>query len=175
VISTLTSLFVSFTITPTLAGLWHCARIGSRGVPSIGSVRSSTTFAPGIRSALCHGASATAGSWRSFAPGRSGSRWRWSARRRGRRVIPPVDRGEIFHSAHVSDRHPNSDRRERHVRSRAKDPRHVRYVREYRRRRSVRRPLWGFVSQNNVGQVHVWLKDGRKHSTDYWLTQFRAS
>jgi HAE1 family hydrophobic/amphiphilic exporter-1 len=24
-----------------------------------------------------------------------------------------------------------------------------------------------------VGQVHIWLKDGRKHSTNYWLGQFR--
>jgi multidrug efflux pump subunit AcrB len=32
----------------------------------------------------------------------------------------------------------------------------------------------GFVSQNNVGQVHVWLKDDRKHSTSYWVTQFQA-
>ena len=35
-------------------------------------------------------------------------------------------------------------------------------------------PFGGFVSQNNVGQVHIWLKDGRKHSTNYWLGQFRA-
>ena len=35
-------------------------------------------------------------------------------------------------------------------------------------------PFGGFVSQNNVGQVHVWLKDGRKHPTNYWLGQFRA-
>ncbi len=31
----------------------------------------------------------------------------------------------------------------------------------------------GFVSQQNVGQVHVWLKDNRKHSTAYWVTEFQ--
>ncbi len=31
----------------------------------------------------------------------------------------------------------------------------------------------GFVSQSNVGQVHIWLKDGRKHSTSYWVRKFR--
>ena len=31
----------------------------------------------------------------------------------------------------------------------------------------------GFVSQANVGQVHVWLKDNRKHPTSYWVTEFQ--
>ncbi|MGC2243660.1 MAG: efflux RND transporter permease subunit, partial [Candidatus Aquilonibacter sp.] len=31
----------------------------------------------------------------------------------------------------------------------------------------------GFVSQQNVGQVHVWLKDNRKHPTSYWVTEFQ--
>ncbi len=31
----------------------------------------------------------------------------------------------------------------------------------------------GFVSQQNVGQVHVWLKDDRKHPTSYWVTEFQ--
>lgn len=30
----------------------------------------------------------------------------------------------------------------------------------------------GFVSQANVGQVHVWLKDNRKHATSYWVSEF---
>ena len=34
-------------------------------------------------------------------------------------------------------------------------------------------PFGGFVSQNNVGQVHVWLNDNRKRSTTYWVGQFR--
>ena len=31
----------------------------------------------------------------------------------------------------------------------------------------------GFVSQQNAGQVHVWLKDNRKHPTSYWVSEFR--
>jgi HAE1 family hydrophobic/amphiphilic exporter-1 len=31
----------------------------------------------------------------------------------------------------------------------------------------------GFVSQANVGQVHVWLKDTRKHQTSYWVGEFQ--
>ena len=31
----------------------------------------------------------------------------------------------------------------------------------------------GFVVQGNVGQIHVFLADGRKHSTDWWVGRFR--
>ncbi len=31
----------------------------------------------------------------------------------------------------------------------------------------------GFVSQQNAGQVHVWLKDNRKHPTSYWVSEFQ--
>jgi HAE1 family hydrophobic/amphiphilic exporter-1 len=34
-------------------------------------------------------------------------------------------------------------------------------------------PFGGFLLEGNVGQVHVWLKDDRKHDTNYWVTQYR--
>jgi HAE1 family hydrophobic/amphiphilic exporter-1 len=35
-------------------------------------------------------------------------------------------------------------------------------------------PFGGFVVQPNVGQVHIWLKPNRRHSTEYWVNQFRT-
>ena len=94
--------------------------------------------------------------------------------RRGRRRVHSAGRSRRdLHSAHLSDRHADSDGRKRHLWARAT--------------RSSTRPdifantavagayaasFGGFVSQSNVGQVHVWLKDGRKHPTSYWLAQF---
>ena len=31
----------------------------------------------------------------------------------------------------------------------------------------------GFVLHGNVGQIHIFLKDDRKHSTDYWVVKLR--
>jgi HAE1 family hydrophobic/amphiphilic exporter-1 len=33
-------------------------------------------------------------------------------------------------------------------------------------------PFGGNVAQGNVGQVHIWLKDDRARSTDYWVSAF---
>jgi len=35
-------------------------------------------------------------------------------------------------------------------------------------------PFGGFVVQPNAGQVHIWLKPDRAHSTTYWVDQFRT-
>ncbi len=79
VISTLTSLFVSFTVTPTLAGLWALRshwkpwRVVDWFGDKFDDARTWYT-----RRACCRGASTTAGSWRSSAPARSCWRSRWS-------------------------------------------------------------------------------------------------
>ena len=35
-------------------------------------------------------------------------------------------------------------------------------------------PFGGFVTQGNVGQVHVWLKADRQYSTDHWVSEFKT-
>jgi hydrophobic/amphiphilic exporter-1 (mainly G- bacteria), HAE1 family len=35
-------------------------------------------------------------------------------------------------------------------------------------------PFGGFVTQGNAGQVHIWLRTDRRHSTDYWVAAFRT-
>ncbi len=34
-------------------------------------------------------------------------------------------------------------------------------------------PFGGNILQGNTGQIHVWLKADREHSTDYWVAEFR--
>ena len=138
VISTLTSLFVSFTITPTLAGFGRCVRIGSLGASSIGSARSSTMHETGIHSACCPGVSSTASWSRSFARARSPWRWRWSARRRRRRVHSAGRPRRNLHAADVSDRYADSDRREGRLRVAAAGAQDAGRLREHGRRGRVR-------------------------------------
>ncbi|MBV8596161.1 MAG: efflux RND transporter permease subunit [Candidatus Eremiobacteraeota bacterium] len=35
-------------------------------------------------------------------------------------------------------------------------------------------PFGGFLNEGNVGQIHLWLKDGRKQSTIYWVDWLRT-
>ena len=174
VIATLTSLFVSFTITPTLAGLWALRSHWKpwRAVEWFGerfddarnwytdrvlpwSLRHGTLVA-----AFCAGTFV-------FALALVGLGVV------GEEFIPPVDRGEIFIQLiypigtpiqtvekgtfaleqkilHTTDTFANTAVAGAYAAS-----------------------FGGFVSQSNVGQVHVWLKDDRKHPTDYWVRQFR--
>ena len=98
VISTLTSLFVSFTVTPTLAGLWA---LRSHWKPAELRRRVRATRSTALRDwytdRVLPWASITGGSSRSFAPPVSSARSAWSAFGLvGEEFIPPVDRGEIY-------------------------------------------------------------------------------
>jgi HAE1 family hydrophobic/amphiphilic exporter-1 len=175
VISTLTSLFVSFTITPTLAGLWALrshwkpwrvvdwfgnkfddlrAWYTQRALPwSLGHGRLVALF--------CAGTFALA-----IAMVGLGAV--------GEEFIPPVDRGEIFIQlmypigTPIQTVEKGTFGLEQKLLGTADTFANTAVAGAYAA------PFGGFVSQNNVGQVHIWLKDGRKHSTNYWLGQFRA-
>ena len=162
VISTLTSLFVSFTITPTLAGLWA---LRSHWKPWGVVERFGERF-DDLRSWYTD--RALPWSLASRPPGRgvlrgrpSCWRWRWSALGVvGEEFIPPIDRGELYIQLDLSDRHADRDGRKRAPSA-------------WRKRSSTRADTFantavagayaasfgGFVSQSNVGQVHIWLKD----------------
>ncbi len=144
VISTLTSLFVSFTITPTLAGLWALRshwkpwRVVDWFGAKFDDLRAWYTQRA-LSWSLGHGRLVAL-----FCAGTFGLALAMVARRRRRRGVHSARRPRRdLHPAHVSHRHADPDRRERHVRSRATDPQHARYVCEYCSSRSVRGPLWG--------------------------------
>jgi hydrophobic/amphiphilic exporter-1 (mainly G- bacteria), HAE1 family len=174
VISTLTSLFVSFTITPTLAGLWA---LRSHWKPW----RIVDWFGQGFDNArawytqrvlpwsldhgkfvalFCAGTFALAIAMVGFGAV-------------GEEFIPPVDRGEIFIQlmypigTPIQTVQKGTFGLERKILNTPDTFANTAVAGAYAA------SFGGFVTQNNVGQVHVWLKDGRKHSTSYWLTQFR--
>jgi HAE1 family hydrophobic/amphiphilic exporter-1 len=174
VISTLTSLFVSFTITPTLAGLWALRshwkpwRVVDWFGNKFDDLRAWYTQRA-LPWSLDHGrlvALFCAGTFTlAIAMVGLGAV--------GEEFIPPVDRGEIFIQlmypigTPIQTVEKGTFGLEQKILSTSDTFANTAVAGAYAA------PFGGFVSQNNVGQVHIWLKDGRKHSTNYWLGQFR--
>ena len=174
VISTLTSLFVSFTITPSLAGNW--ALKGHWTPPWF--IRKFEQGFSGVRSWYAHRALP------------------WALRMRflviafcllsfvgamllvpfgvvGSEFVPAVDRGEIF--AQIT--YPVGTPLSTATRAVLKLESEIRDLPDIDADTAVSggyaSPFGGFLLEGNVGQVHVWLKDDRKHDTNYWVTQYR--
>ncbi len=174
VISTLTSLFVSFTITPTLAGLWALRSHWKpwRAVDWFGArfddLRSWYTQRA-LPWSLEHGrlvALFCAGTF-VLAIGMVGIGLV------GEEFIPPVDRGEIYIQlmypigTPIQTVEKGTFGLEKQILDTSDTFANTAVAGAYAA------SFGGFVTQNNVGQVHVWLKDDRKHSTTYWLGQFK--
>jgi HAE1 family hydrophobic/amphiphilic exporter-1 len=174
VISTLTSLFVSFTITPTLAGLWalrshwkpwsfvdwfgrkfdqtrswYTQRVlpWSLGHPRLVAIFCGATF--GLALALVGFGIV------------------------GEEFIPPVDRGEIFIQlaypigTPIQTVEQGTFGLEQKLLSTPDIFANTAVAGAYSA------SFGGFVAQSNVGQVHIWLKDNRRRSSDYWVAQFK--
>ncbi len=174
VISTLTSLFVSFTITPTLAGLWalrsHWKPWGvvnwfgdrfdqarswytDRVLPwSLGHGRFVALFCAGtfVLALAFVGLGVV-----------------------GEEFIPPVDRGEIFIQLYYPIGTPIQTVKNGTFALESKLLGTSDAFANTAVAGAYAASFGGFVSQSNVGQVHFWLKDKRKHPTDYWVAQFR--
>jgi HAE1 family hydrophobic/amphiphilic exporter-1 len=174
VISTLTSLFVSFTITPTLAGLWALRShwkpwkiidgFGDRFDKTRGwyvervlpwSLKHSRFVA-----LFCAGTFL-------LALGLVG------LGAVGEEFIPAVDRGEIYLQlvypigTPLATVEKGTFDLERKVLS-TPDAFAITTVAG-----AYAASFGGFVSQTNVGQIHLWLKDDRKQSTNYWARELR--
>jgi HAE1 family hydrophobic/amphiphilic exporter-1 len=174
VISTLTSLFVSFTITPTLAAKW--ALRGHWKPPFF--IRGFTHGFERVRSMYAH----------RVLP--------WGLRHRvpfvalcfaslilalgliptglvGEEFIPAVDRGEIF----LQVTYPVGTPLTTVTTAVLKLERQIRTLPDIDADTAISggyaSPFGGFLAEGNVGQVHVWLRDDRKNSTYYWVSQYR--
>jgi HAE1 family hydrophobic/amphiphilic exporter-1 len=175
VISTLTSLFVSFTITPTLAGLWALrSHWKPWGVVEWFGRRFDATrtwytqrvlpwsLEHGRLVALfCAGTFVLALALVGFGVV-------------GEEFIPPVDRGEIFIQlvypigTPIQTVETGTFALERKLLDAPDVFANTAVAGAYAA------SFGGFVAQSNVGQVHIWLKDGRRHATSYWVEQFRS-
>lgn len=174
VISTLTSLFVSFTITPTLAGLWALKSHWKpwRVVDWFGEkfddarrwytdrVLPWSLNHGGLVAAFCAGTFLLA-----LALVGLGAV--------GEEFIPPVDRGEIFIQliypigTPIQTVEKGTFALEKQILDTPDTFANTAVAGAYAA------GFGGFVSQSNVGQVHIWLKDGRKKATSYWVRRFQ--
>jgi HAE1 family hydrophobic/amphiphilic exporter-1 len=172
-ISTLTSLFVSFTITPTLAGRWALVsnwkpwRIIEAFDHAFGRARN--WYAEHIlRWALRRPVVVVAICLVSFV----GAVALVPLGLVGETYIPPQDRGEIFIQAVYPPGWPIADVSKgvfalEKIVDRNPD------VRDEVSVAGFYNPSFGGTAlQTNVAQIHIWLKDTRHHSTAYWVSQY---
>jgi HAE1 family hydrophobic/amphiphilic exporter-1 len=174
VISTLTSLVVSFTITPALAGNWALQSSWKAWAPieafgrAFDRVRSwyaHRVLPWGLR----HPVSLTAACFASLVLAMALLRLGVV----GEEFIPPVDRGEIFVQIQYPVGTPLTTttngvlRLERALLQTADAGVDLSLAGQYSA------PFGGDVVQSNVGQVHIWLTESRAHPTSYWLPKFQ--
>jgi HAE1 family hydrophobic/amphiphilic exporter-1 len=173
VISTLTSLFVSFTITPSLAGNWA---LRSKWKPW-GIIRAFERGFSGLRSWYAHRALPWGLNHRVLVVAVCAVSFVFAMAMVplgivGSTFIPPVDRGEIF----IQVTYPVGT------------PLTTTSNAVFSLERAIRRypdidadtavaggyssPFGGFLVEGNVGQVHLFLDDNRRHSTDYWVDKY---
>jgi HAE1 family hydrophobic/amphiphilic exporter-1 len=174
VISTLTSLFVSFTITPTLAGLWALRshwkpwRIVDWFGKKFDDARAWYTQRV-LPWSFDHGRLVAL-----FCAGTFGLALGMVALGAvGEEFIPAVDRGEIFMQLMYPIGTPIQTVEKGVFALQQKVLKTPDVFANTAVAGAYAASFGGFVSQSNVGQVHVWLKDNRSHPTSYWVTQFR--
>jgi HAE1 family hydrophobic/amphiphilic exporter-1 len=175
VIATLTSLFVCFTITPSLAGNWALKstwepwpiiRAFTRGFHALRDWYAHTALPWGLR----HKAIVIAVCLITFI----GALSLVPLGIVGEEFVPAQDRGEIFIQLQYPVGSPLAMTTkgvfavERAVRASSDIDDDTAVAGAYAA------PFGGFVVQPNVGQVHIWLKPNRRHSTEYWVNQFRT-
>jgi len=174
VISTLTSLFVSFTITPTLAGLWALKSHWTPWKPvdwfgkRFDQVRTWYTQRA-LPWGMEHGKLVAIFCLATFVLAIS----LIPLGVVGEEFIPATDRGEIFIQVAYPIGTPLTTVEtgifayEKKILANSDIFANTAVAGAYAA------SFGGFVSQQNVGQVHVWLKDNRKHPTSYWVTEFQ--
>jgi HAE1 family hydrophobic/amphiphilic exporter-1 len=174
VIATLTSLFVCFTITPALAGNWA---LKGHWTPWP-VIRAFSTQFDRLRDWYAHRALPWGLGHRTLVIGACllsfvGAVALVPLGIIGEEFVPPQDRGEIFIQLGYPVGTPLSKTQqgvlavERVVRKNPDLDADTAVAGAYAA------AFGGFVTQGNTGQVHLWLKDDRKHSTDYWVSEYR--
>jgi hydrophobic/amphiphilic exporter-1 (mainly G- bacteria), HAE1 family len=174
VISTLTSLFVSFTITPTLAGLWALRshwkpwRVVDWFGQGFDRLRSWYTDRV-LPWSLQHGRLVAVFCAGTFVVALA----LVGIGAVGEEFIPPVDRGEIY----IQLMYPIGTPIQTVENGTFALQRKILDTPDIFANTAVAgaysASFGGFVSQSNVGQVHIWLKDGRKESTSEWVRKYR--
>ena len=175
VISTLTSLFVSFTVTPTLAGLWALKSHWKPWKPvewfgeKFDQLRGWYTERA-LPWGMEHGKLVALFCFVTFVLAIS----LIPLGVVGEEFIPATDRGEIFIQVTYPIGTPLTTVEKGVFAYEKKILAYSDIFANTAVAGAYSASFGGFVSQANVGQVHVWLKDDRKHSTNYWVGAFRT-
>lgn len=173
VISTLTSLFISFTVTPTLAGLWALKSHWKpwRVVEAFGAffdrVRewyAHTALEWGLR----HGKLVALFCLVTFV----GALALVPLGVVGEEFVPATDRGEIYIQVTYPIGTPIATVKKGIYAYADKINKNSDFLADTEVAGAYTASFGGFVTQQNVGQIHIFLKDNRKHSTNYWVTQY---
>ncbi|MBD5604483.1 MAG: efflux RND transporter permease subunit, partial [Candidatus Eremiobacteraeota bacterium] len=174
VMSTLTSLFVSFTVTPTLAGLWA---LKSHWKPPF-FIDWFTKGFDGLRD------------WYRFKALEWGLRYGWLVAVFclvsfagamalvplgivGEEFVPTTDRGLIYVQSTYPIGTPVTQVRDGIYKIEREILKSSDLSAEATTAGGYSASFGGYVVQGNVGQLTIYLKDARVHSTDDWVTQFR--
>ncbi|MBD5654051.1 MAG: efflux RND transporter permease subunit, partial [Candidatus Eremiobacteraeota bacterium] len=173
VISTLTSLFVSFTVTPTLAGLWA---LESKWKPwpivdwfTAAFDRVRNTYAHrilpwGLRNGVLVAAICAITFVGAIALVPLGVV--------GEEFIPTTDRGQIYIQTTYPIGTPLTTVRDGLYKLEQRIRKTPDLFAEATTAGGYSASFGGFVNVGNVGQITVFLKDGRVHPTNYWVQQF---
>ena len=174
VIATLTSLFVCFTITPSMAGNWALRSTWkpwwiivkfTHGFDRVRDWYAHTALTWGLR----HRAIVIGVCVVSFI----GALALVPLGIVGEEFVPAQDRGEIF----IQLQYPVGTPLEKTTQAVLAVERRIRVSPDIDADTAVAgayaAPFGGFVVQGNSGQIHIWLKTDRQKSTDYWVDEFR--
>lgn len=175
-ISTLVSLFISFTITPTLAGLWALKstwqapwiiQAFTEGFDRVRAWYTKRVLAAGLR----HPKVVVGISLVSFV----GAFLLLPLGLVGQEFIPGQDQGEIF----VQFNYPTGTPLSVTHAGVTKVEQQIDKIRDISAETSVAgayaASFGGFVAEGNVGQIHLFLKDDRNRSTTYWTRQIQRT
>jgi HAE1 family hydrophobic/amphiphilic exporter-1 len=174
-VATLTSLFVSFTITPTLAGRWALAsswrpwgiiEAFTRGFERLRLWYSTRVLNWALRNGRIVAAISVISLVLAFALIPLGVV--------GFEYIPPVDRGELY----ITLTGPSGTPLETTRRATLAVERIVDAIPDLRAESSTAGeylgPISGYIQNAAVGQIDVYLNDKRSHNTAYWANQLQA-
>ncbi len=174
VISTLTSLFVSFTVTPTLAGLWALkTHWNPPAFINWFSDRFDRTRSWYVDRALpwglAHGRLVAVFCAGTFVAAIAMVAFGLV----GEEFIPGADRGEIYVQVSYAIGTPVDTVKQGLFALEKQIDAQNDVAAETTVAGAYSAAFGGFVTQSNVGQIHVFLKDDRKRSTDYWVSKFQ--
>jgi hydrophobic/amphiphilic exporter-1 (mainly G- bacteria), HAE1 family len=174
VISTLTSLFVSFTITPSLAANWALKgqwkpfgiiRAFERGFSSARSLYAHRLLPWGLRHRIPFVAFCFASLIFAIALIPLGLV--------GETFIPPIDRGQVF----VQITYPVGTPLTTTTSAVLKLEHALRALPDIASDTALAggysSPYGGLLVESNVGQIQIFLNDNRRKPTDYWVSQYR--